>query len=63
MIATLVALITGTGILYLIDTIVGSLFNVFLIFTISFALFAAEKYLFNIKKTDKDNNMKRQQNF
>lgn len=60
MIATLVALITGTGILYLIDTIVGSLFNVFLIFTISFALFAAEKYLFNIKKTDKDINTKRQ---
>lgn len=48
-IATFVALLTGTMILGLINTIVGSLFNVFLIFTISFGIFGIEYYLYNNK--------------
>ena len=51
-IATLVSLIVGTSILGFINAIVGSMLNVFMIFTGAWAGFTAEYYLF--KNIDKE---------
>lgn len=48
-IATLIALIVGTVILLFINTIVGSLLNVFMIFTLSWGAFTIEYYVFKNK--------------
>ena len=52
-ISTLVALLTGTGVLFIINTIVGNLFNVFLIATASWAVYCLE-YLVKNNAINKD---------
>lgn len=54
-IATLIALTVGTLVLLFINTVVGSLLNVFMIFTLSWGAFTIEYYAF---KNKKDNNVK-----